>query len=183
MTRVLHADFISLAPGQTEQAGAILSAASDLRALPGVEKVLAVEGEEEGRAALGIVFLIDDLASLEAFGTDQRYTAFLQKVVAPALGGLAGIDARIEGGLDESRPSGACLALNAPPHAYDWEVKAALESWQERAGAKGIVGLAVGERQRFRGIGIIAGDAPPMAPTDFGSFGITFVSGSLSVLA
>lgn len=181
MSHVLHADFISLGPGQASSVReGVIEAAAALSAVPGASQVFALVPEGETGGTLGLFFLLVDLSALEAFGTDQRYTAFLQKVVAPVLGSLAGADVRTEGTLDDRADEAACLALSAPPNAYDWEVKAALETWRDSIDAPGLTGLAIGERQRFRGLGLVAAEgASSLAPPSLAKFGTTWLAGRL----
>jgi hypothetical protein len=185
LSQVLHADFISFAAGPNADAlEEVLRAAAGLAGLPGVEGVLAIEAMDEGDFDAGVFFLLSDLGALESFGADQRYTAFLQRVVAPLLGGLAGADVRTEGEAPAAVEQAACLALVAPPHAYDWEVKNALTAWQDRASGRGMVGMAVGERQRFRGLalaGVRSGEA--VTRPEIKGFAVSMISGRLRVLA
>ena len=69
---------------------------------------------------------------------------------------------------------GAMLALTAPEATYDWQVRADLSTWSAllTSGAA-VVGLAAGERQRYRGVALaflqeIARALPP-APLGYGA--------------
>ena len=53
---------------------------------------------------LALFFLLDSSADIEAFGTDPRYIAFLQKDLAPVLGGLTGADVVLDHDFPPIRP-------------------------------------------------------------------------------
>jgi hypothetical protein len=79
--------------------------------------------------------------------------------VAPVLRTFAGADVRLESDMDASKPYGACLAIGAPPQTYDWEVRERLDAWI--AGRlPSALGLAVGERERYRGVAFTFADNP-----------------------
>ena len=153
---VLHADFVSLSsdagPNPQDE---LFSVAAGLSELDAVISCAAIEGDEASDFQLAFLFLLRDFASLEPFGTDPRYSRFLQGTVAPVMSAFGGADLRLdtvpalEGHL-------ACLALTAPEDTYDWEVRTALEDWASSAAASGsyAVGLTVGERQRYRGLAL-----------------------------
>jgi hypothetical protein len=47
----------------------------------------------------------------------------------------------------------------APDETYDWEVREALQAWANATGATmAAIGLAVGERQAYRGVALAFGD-------------------------
>jgi hypothetical protein len=158
--QVLHADFIALGPGAGAQTRAgLVDEARTLARIEPVEAVVAIETDEDGEYDLALFFVLRDFASLEPFGTDERYSRFLQGRVAPVLRGLAGADVQLEGGFPRPSGRGACLALAAPPETYDWEVRTALTGWTGGLDeSSGVIGLAVGERQRFRGLAICFGE-------------------------
>jgi hypothetical protein len=182
--RVVHADFFRLGDANPDALARVTEAASELRALPGVQSVLAIEASGPSDYDLAVFFLLDGLAALEAFGTDQRYTAFLQKVVAPLIAGLAGADVRIEGALNPASDTAACMGLMAPPTAYDWEVRAALEAWASSGARGSIIGLAVGGGQRFRGLALQAApEGHEATRPEVKGFGVSYVQGRLRVLS
>src|SRR5688572_23360954 len=168
---VLHVDFVSLAPG-TEPAAreALIDAAAGLAEIDGVTAVGVIEADEDSAFDLGFCFLLRDFAALEPFGTDARYVRFLQGALAPLLKGLAGADVRLDRALTggEEQAFASCIAVAAPEETYDWEVRERLDAWAGDAGTgTATIGLAIGDRQRFRGIGLAllptaeAGDTPP----------------------
>ncbi len=112
--------------------------------------------------------MLRDYASIELFGTSPMYARFLQGFVAPVLRLLAGADVRLEGDMPGVAGRAACLALSAGDETYDWEVSEALNHWTGGLDAAGsVLGMAVGERQRFRGVGLAFGDEP-LAPAKLG---------------
>jgi hypothetical protein len=77
------------------------------------------------------------------------------------------------------------MAIAAPEETYDWEVREALETWTQTLRPRAVaIGVAVGERQRYRGAGIaFGGDAlaavrPPDSP-----FSTTLICGQARRLA
>jgi hypothetical protein len=121
---------------------------------------------------LAFFFVLDRFTSLEPFGTDPRYIRFLQGKAARILRAFAGADIALTAPFPEVGPYATCLALMAPDETYDWEVRSALESWTRaealeappggsaasatpasgtNASATYAIGLAIGERQRYRG--------------------------------
>jgi hypothetical protein len=158
---VLHLDLIALAPGTTPEAReALIASAGELGLLANVERVGVIEAEVPDDFDLAFFFVLRGFASLEPFGTDPTYAAFLQTRVAPLLRGLAGADVRLENDFPAIAAYGACLGLAAPPTTYDWELSANLNAWLHKYGLAGTVGLAIGEHGRFRGLAIAFADAP-----------------------
>ena len=83
----------------------------------------------------------------------------LQGAVAPRLKAFAGADVRLDSGFAPEAGSAACLAIMAPEETYDWEVREALQAWCEATGASSTaVGLAVGEKQMYRGAALACKD-------------------------
>lgn len=180
--RVLHADFIALAPdAQADARTRLVEAASLLTEMEPVLAAAALDVDAGQEFDVAFFFLLADLSGLERFGTDTRYSRFLQADVAPVLRSLAGIDVSLEADLP---PDGraACITLAAPDHTYDFELRAALDAWSRASGGTAAIGLAVGERQRYRGLALVSGDAvaPPEPPG--GRFGATILTGKLVAL-
>jgi hypothetical protein len=157
--QVLHLDFIKLiletGPDQRRQ---LEDAAAQLSAIDGVVGVGVIEAATESDFDLAFWFLLREFIALEPFGTDPRYSRFLQGSVAPLLRSFAGADVQLEDKLEASDGPAACIALIGPEEAYDFEVREALEAWTETTGA-GLcaIGLAVGERQIYRGAALAFG--------------------------
>lgn len=170
--QVLHIDLIALGERISPQArDTLISAATSLRTMEHVLAVGLIEATEESDYDLVVYFLLDTFASLEPFGTDARYSQFLQGSVAPVLRGFAGADVKLETDLKMIDGPAALMAIAAPDETYDWEVREALELWTQSLRATGVaIGVAVGERLRYRGAGIAyGGDAlaaihPPNSP-------------------
>jgi hypothetical protein len=103
---------------------------------------------------------------------------FLQGEVAPRLKTFTGADVALAGHFVELGIWAACLAVSAPAETYDWEIKQRLDEWAAEQGGANVVGLAVGEKQRFRGVTIISWDTSP--PSTLGMAGLDgiLVSGS-----
>lgn len=164
--QVLHIDFIAVTP----EAGAagreeILSQAAVTLAIEGVVAVGAIEGDEGSDFDLGVYFVLEGFTFLEPFGTDARYVRFLQGTIAPRLKAFAGADVSLDAPFEASLPYAACIALEAPPRTYDWEVRDRLSSWAEAVEGERVIGLAVGERQRYRGLAMVFTDgAMPSTP-------------------
>ncbi|HWO72911.1 MAG TPA: hypothetical protein VNN21_05070 [Dehalococcoidia bacterium] len=181
MTRpVLHLDFIALRPETGPQdREALLEAAAALASMPQVLAVGAIEAGAGSDFDLAVFFLLPDLGRLEPFGTDERYARFLQGSVAPKLKRFAGADVELDSEPAFREGIAACLALATPDETFDWEVREALEAWADavRPAARAI-GLAVGERQAFRGVALAFGGGAASAgrPAD-GRFRSTFVAG------
>jgi hypothetical protein len=167
---LLHVDLISLLPGTGEAVRReVVAAAEGLKAIEGVLAAGVIDGQPGSDADLLTFFLLPDLARLEAFGTDPRYTSFLQKTIAPVLLGLSGADVELQSPFPEGAATAACLVVAARDTTYDWQIKADLGGW-----AAGVaVGLAVGDRQRYRGLAIFFSNnlpAPlPAAPLGYGA--------------
>jgi len=114
-------------------------------AVPAVE----TPGMNASTFDLAFFFVLRAFTDLEPFGTNPLYIRFLQGKVAPLLRGFAGADVALAAPFPAVQEHAACLALAAPEETYDWEVREALEGWA--SGAEAAVGLAIGERQRYRG--------------------------------
>lgn len=156
--QVLHVDFIALSDVTTaEQKDELLSAAGALREIEGVVEAMAIEGDTGSDYDLALLFVLRDFAALEPFGTDARYVRFLQRDVAPRLKMFAGADVSLEGAFPEPGERVACLILAAPAETYDWEIRQRLGDWASEQGATTVIGLAMGERQRFRGLAVAVG--------------------------
>jgi hypothetical protein len=84
--------------------------------------------------------------------------------VAPRLRAFAGADVTLDAPFEGLLPYAACLAIEAPPETYDWEVRESLLAWCEGTGTRRLVGLAAGERQRYRGLALVFADERIDAP-------------------
>src|SRR4029079_14172386 len=125
----LHLDLIALAlDAPLDAREGIIVAAGELAVLPNVERVGLIEADAPGDFDLAFFFVLRGFASLETFGTDPTYAAFLQTKVAPLLRGLACADVRLEKDFPAIAEHGVCLALAAPPTTYDWELSANLNA-------------------------------------------------------
>jgi hypothetical protein len=143
---------------------------------------VAIEGEPGSDFDLAFFFVLDSFTGLEAFGTDARYIRWLQGGVARSLRSFGGADIQLFEPYEGSAPFGALVALAATPQTYDWQVRDALTKWT--AGGRALSGLAVGERQRYRGLGIMLSETPVPRPTaGFEGFGLDFIAGSCRVLS
>jgi hypothetical protein len=171
--QVLHLDFVSLSsatgPQDRQQ---LIEAAGALAAIDGVIATGVIEGEAGSDFDLAFYFVLDDFAALEPFGTDARYSRFLQGEVAPRLRGFAGADVRLDDDFAASAGRGAVIAVLAPDETYDWEVREALQAWAGATGAStATIGLAVGEHQAHRGVALAFDvelhDAPAPDPKRF----------------
>jgi hypothetical protein len=183
---VLHADFISLAPETPAEAkGELIEAARALATLDDVLSIALIHGAAGSDFELVLLFLLRDFRSLEPFGTHPIYSRFLQGSVAPLLRELAGADIQLEGEFPPLERYAACLGVAGPPQTYDWEVRDLLSRWTDGvAGSTSAVGLALGERQRFRGLAVLTGiGLPAVRPSLEGRFGLTLVSGEAQLLA
>jgi len=185
--QVLHLDFISLSPtAGPDDRKQLLEAAAQLAELPQVESLGAVEadGASQSDFDLALYFLLPDFTALEPFGTDTRYAGFLQLAVAPRLKAFAGADVRLEADFAVQRTYAACLALMAPEETYDWEVRDALQSWHDSVpGVSGAVGLAVGEKQIYRGAALaFAADPIAAERPDTPKFRSTLIAGAARTL-
>ncbi len=175
---VLHVDLVLLR--EDVDAGAkqgLLDEAGTLRGLAGVLAAGAIEAPEGSDFDLAFFFVLDSPANLEAFGTDARYIRFLQGGIAQALRSFGGADAQLTAPYSGVKEYAACAALAATPQTYDWQVRDALLAWT-RARPDSLAGLAVGERQRYRGIGIMFSEQPITRPeSGFEGFGLDFIAG------
>jgi hypothetical protein len=171
--QVLHLDFISLStasgPQDREQ---LIEAAGALAAIDGVIATGVIEGEAGSDFDLAFYFVLNDFAALEPFGTDPRYSRFLQGDVAPRLKAFAGADVRLDDEFAAADGRGAVIAVMAPDETYDWEVREALQAWADATGATtAVIGLGVGERQAYRGVALAFDhdltDAPAPDPQRF----------------
>jgi hypothetical protein len=179
---VLHVDLVLLREdlGSDAREGLNFEAAA-LRDLPGLVGAGVVEAAPESDFDVAFLFALDSLPHLEDFGTNPRYIRFLQGGLAQAMRSFGGADVQLQGELREPAAHAACLALAATPQTYDWQVRDALSRWT--GGADG-VGLAVGERQRYRGLGLMFADQPIARPLiGFEGFGVDFIAGRYRRLA
>ena len=184
--QVLHVDLIALGDhANAAKRDELISAAKSLRAIEHVLAVGLIDATEASDYDLVVYFLLDGVASLEPFGTDPRYSQFLQGSVAPILRGFAGTDVKLETELEMTDGPAALMAIAAPEETYDWEVREALELWTQSLRAQGVaIGVAVGERQRYRGAGIAyGGDALAAAHPPDSPFSTTIVAGQARRLA
>jgi hypothetical protein len=186
--QVLHLDFISLSPetGPDDRIQ-LLDAASQLVALPQVEALGVIEAHGASGSDFDLVFyfLLPDFAALEPFGTDARYAGFLQGAVAPRLKAFAGADVRLDADFIADGEVATCIAVMAPEETYDWEVRDALKTWSEACGVEATsVGLAVGEKQLYRGAALAFGASLAIAPRpDAEQFRSSLISGAARTLA
>ena len=180
--QVLHLDFIALRPETTrEQRNQLEDAAASILALDQVIGVGVINAEAGSDFDIAFLFLLPDFTDLEPFGTDPRYVRFLQGSVAPVLRAFAGADVNLEDDLDLVDGPAACLALMAPDETYDWEVRDALESWAGTLSPDATaIGVAVGERQQYRGVCVaFGGGALSAGKSDEGSFTPTLIRGAV----
>ncbi len=175
---VLHLDLISLVPAisNADREG-LRNYVADLASLPGVVGCGLIEGEPGSDYDLAVFFALEGLGALERFGTDPRYTRFLQGRLAPVLQGLAGADARLEAWPDAPYSHALSIAVTAPDEAYDWEVRSRLDEWTTGLAGARVLGVAVGERQRFRGLALVLAEGPiearkPAAERRFGPLSV-----------
>ncbi len=146
---------------------ALFAEAGNLATMDEVIDAGVIEGAPGADFELAFLFVLRDFAALEPFGTSPSYSRFLQGYVAPVLRQLAGADVRLEGEMPAIGGNAACLALMASDETYDWEVSTVLRDWAKPfAPDARAVGLAVGERQRYRGVAIAFGDATAERITD-----------------
>ncbi len=179
--QVLHLDFIGLRPETTqEQRTQLEEAAAGLLALDQVLGAGVISSEAGSDFDIAFLFLLPDFTDLEPFGTDPRYVRFLQGNVAPVLRAFAGADVKLEEDLDIVDGPAGCLALMAPEDTYDWEVREALDAWTGALSpAACAIGIAVGERQQYRGVSIaFGGGAPTAAKPDEGPFRPALIRGT-----
>ena len=177
--QVLHIDLIKLAPETgSDQRARLAEAARELAAVDGVLSTGVIEGNGDSDFDIAVWFALREFLALEPFGTDPRYSRFLQGEVAPVVQAFAGADVELEEAVSPCDGSAACLALLGPEEAYDFEVREALSAWAEgtRATARAI-GLAVGERQIYRGAALVFGAPAPASRPEAGPFRSTLVAG------
>jgi hypothetical protein len=179
--QVLHLDFIALIDDTASSRHAsLIKGATELLALDQVVDAGLIEADDHSDYNLAFYFLLPDFLALEPFGTDPRYSRFLQKDVAPVLRSFAGADLLLEQDLRPRAGPAACIALTAPAETYDWEVREALDAWAEQLGAEArATGLAAGERQRYRGACLaFGGNTAVAAPIPDSRFHTTLVRGN-----
>jgi hypothetical protein len=186
--QVIHLDFISLSPDTgPEDRNQLIDDAAQLSALPQVESLGVIEADEASGSDFDLVFYfqLPDFTALEPFGTDPRYAGFLQGSVAPRLKAFAGADVRLETGFVAGGASGACIALMAPEETYDWEVRDALQAWRDATNsAASALGLAVGEKQMYRGVALAFADTLQLPERPEASrFRTTLIAGAARALA
>jgi hypothetical protein len=186
--QVIHLDFISLSPDAgREDRNHLIDAAAQLADLPQVETLGVIEADEASGSDFDLVFYfqLPDFTALEPFGTNPRYASFLQGAVAPRLKAFAGADIRLDADFAAAGASGACFALMATEETYDWEVRVALQEWCSAAsGDSSAVGLAVGERQIYRGVAFsFAPSLTPVQRPEVPLFRTTLVAGAARALA
>jgi hypothetical protein len=157
----------------------LLSEAAALSTLPGLSAVSCIRGRETSDFDLAFLFEVESLRDLEGFGTDQRYIRFLQGGLGQALRSFGGADVLVDGEATLPAEAGfaGCAAVACGPQTYDWQVRAALNRWT--AGATAVSGLAVGERQRYRGLAVMFSDRDIARPAaGFEGFGVDFIHGA-----
>ena len=165
---MIHIDFVAVAEKATQEGlDALFAEAGSLATLEEVVDAGVIEGEAGSDFELAFLFVLRDFAALEPFGTNPRYSKFLQGYVAPVLRQLAGADIRLEGEMPTIQGHASCLALIASEETYDWEVTTALRDWAKALSVDSrALGLAVGERQRYRGVAIAFGNTTAARVTD-----------------
>lgn len=181
-TQVVHLDFIALADGVTDAAtDDLIASAASLATLPSVATAGVIRASRESNSDfdLAFFFVLDHFGSLEPFGTDPRYIRFLQGQVARVLRGFAGADIALRAAFPTFGRHARCLALAAPEETYDWEVWSALEEWS--SGTNAAIGLAIGERQRYRGC-VIAFTSSPTTVQPDDRFAPSLISGAIERL-
>jgi hypothetical protein len=180
---ILHVDLVLLREDVTAEARAtLLNDAAGLAAIEGLLAAGLIEAADGSDFDLAFFFALRSLAELEAFGTDARYIRFLQGGVAGAMRSFGGADAQLAAAFDSTGAFAACVGLAATPQTYDWQVREVLERWA--AGKpRAACGLAIGERQRYRGIGIMFSNNPVQRPASgFEGFGVDFIAGPCRML-
>jgi hypothetical protein len=180
---VLHVDLVLLREDVTDDARAsLLESAGELAGIERLGAAGVIEGDHGSDFDLAFFFTLGSLADLEVFGTDIRYVRFLQGGLAGAMRSFGGADVQLTSALNAGGPFAACAGLAAAPQTYNWQVREALERWAgERQGAA--CGLAIGDRQRYRGIGLMFSDEPvPRPSAGFEGFGIDFIAGRCRML-
>lgn len=182
--QVLHLDFIKLTPETTAAHRAGLDAAATrLQEIDGVIGTGVIEADATSDFDVAFWFLLRDFAALEPFGTHPGYIRFLQGTVAPLLSGFAGADVKLDAAFESRDGDASCLALMGPEEAYDFEVREALETWAQESGpASAAIGVAVGERQQYRGAAIAFGTSTGSRP-EIEPFRATLLRGTARRLA
>jgi hypothetical protein len=179
----LHIDLVLLQGGvDRDEMERLNEEAASLEDLAGVQRVglITSEAGEGSDFDLAYLFVVESAAALEDFGTDGRYVRFLQGGLARAMQSFGGADVQLMGAFERSGAYAACLALMGTPQTYDWQVRDALAAW----GAGTAVGLAIGERQRYRGVGVMFSNQPIARPeSGFEGFGLDFICGPYQLLA
>ena len=138
--QVLHIDLIALGDhASATQRNDLIAAAASLRTMEHVLAVGLIEAADNSDYDLAVFFLLDAFTSLEPFGTDPRYSQFLQGSVAPVLRGFAGADVKLESDLHIKEGPSAFLALAAPDAWLIALIKPQFEVGRERVGKKGVV--------------------------------------------
>jgi hypothetical protein len=184
--QLLHLDFVLLSPATgPDDRRQLLEAAAELAALDGVITLGAIEAEAGSDFDLAFYFVLAEFAALEPFGTDPRYSRFLQGEVAPRLRGFTGADVRLDDDFGAAGSLAAVIAVMAPEETYDWEVREALQAWVDATGAaESAIGLAAGERQLYRGVALAFGEALQTAPApDPQRFRVSSLRGRAQTLA
>ena len=183
--QVLHLDFIKLNPeAEAGQRSRLQATASQLKAIEGVLAVGVIEGETGSDFDVAFWFLLESFSALEPFGTDARYSQFLQGTVARLLTAFAGADVILDDDLAGSDGPAACLGLMGPEETYDFEVREALQAWAASVDAtSAAIGVAVGERQQYRGAAIAFGTAAGVRKPETEPFRATLIRGHARSLA
>jgi hypothetical protein len=180
---VLHVDFVVLQESVgSDEVDDLCREAAALEDLNGVQRIGLISAGfgADSDFDLAFLFLLDGLANLEGFGTDTRYIRFLQGGLAQAMKSFGGADIQLLGSFERSGAFAGCVALAGTPQTYDWQVRDALGAWDPEAS----VGLAVGERQRYRGVGVLFSNQPVARPAEgFEGLGVDFVTGAYQLLA
>lgn len=180
----MHADLVLLREDASqEDREALFREAATLRSLRGIVATGVIEADPGSDFDLAFFFVVSSLTDLEAFGTDARYVRFLQGAIARAMRSFGGADVKLSAAFDAPGEHAACVALAATPQTYDWQVSDALQAWGSRGG-RALIGLATGERQRYRGIGIMFSNLPMQRPSSgFEGFGLEFIAGRCRLLS
>jgi hypothetical protein len=180
---VLHIDFVSVSATAEHGREMIIEAAARLSEMESVIAVGAIEADANSDFDLAVYFLLPSFVDLEPFGTDPRYVRFLQGTVAPNLKAFGGASVRLEAALPQGGMYAACVAVEAPPETYDWEVSEKLMGWADSQTGDAVYGLAIGERQRYRGIALAFSEQLEAQRPDLDGFEVAFLAGSARRLA
>jgi hypothetical protein len=176
--QALHVDFISLGDATGKAMKTILQAASELSEMEPVVEARAIEARPGADFDLAVCFLLRSTADLEPFGTDARYVRFLQGIVAPKLSAFSGASVRLDGAFPGPMGYAGCLAVEAPEETYAWEISEKLAGWCRAQPGVGVAGLAIGERQRYRGLAIVFADQEfASSQPAIDGLDVTFVAG------